>query len=48
MTIRLHGTPDEVGQAAQRLHDVFTVVDTSRLYRDRSGDLVRLYVHVRL
>lgn len=48
MQIRLHGTRDDVGQAAQQLHQLFTITRTSRLHPDRRGQLVRLYLDVRL
>lgn len=47
--IRLHGTPDEVDTAAERLARVFTVVAASRPYPDRgTSRLVRCYIDIRL
>lgn len=49
MKIRLHGTRDEVGQAAERLHEVFAITETSRIYADRPpSQLVRVYIDIRL
>lgn len=47
--MRLHGTPDECDQAADRLGQVFDVVSVSEPYPDRGkSSLVRVYVEVRL
>lgn len=49
MKIRLHGTLDEINEAAERLKQTFTVVSVSAPYKDRgNSSLYRLYVEVRL
>jgi hypothetical protein len=49
MELRLHGTPDEVDQAAEQLADVFDVVSVSTHRPDRGASrLVRVYLHLRL
>jgi hypothetical protein len=49
MKLRLHGTPGEVAEAADRLARVFEVVSVSPPYPDRGASvLVRVYVEVRL
>jgi hypothetical protein len=49
MKIRLHGTAEEVEEAAKRLHGIFAVVSVSDPYPDRGASrLVRVYVEVRL
>lgn len=48
MKIRLHGTPDEVRQAANRLREAFRVVSESDPYPDRgASELVRVYLEIR-
>lgn len=49
MKIRLHGTLDEVNEAAERLKETFIVVSISNPYKDRGdSSLYRVYVEVRL
>lgn len=49
MKMRLHGLPDEVAEAVERLHGIFAVVSVSDPYPDRGKSrLVRVYVEVRL
>jgi hypothetical protein len=48
MTIRLHGTRQEVERATAWLAEVFTVVSVSGAYPDRPPSLlVRVYLEVR-
>jgi hypothetical protein len=47
--LRLHGTPAEVAEVADRLTTVFQVVSISEPYPDRGASvLVRVYVEIRL
>lgn len=49
MKIRLHGTLEEVQEAAKQLDRVFQVVSVSEPYKDRGkSELYRVYVEVRL
>lgn len=49
MKMRLHGLPEEVAEAVERLHSVFAVVSVSDPYQDRGASrLVRVYAEVRL
>jgi hypothetical protein len=50
MKLRLHGTPAECAAAADRLRRTpgLHVQDESRPYRDRAGELVRVYLTVDL
>jgi hypothetical protein len=50
MKLRLHGTPAECAAAADRLRRTpgLHVQDESRPYRDRVGELVRVYLTVDL
>lgn len=49
MKMRLHGLPEEVGEAVKRLQGIFAVVSVSEQYPDRGASrLVRVYVEVRL
>jgi hypothetical protein len=49
MKLRVHGTPDEVERAVERLSETFEVVSVSAMYLDRPPSrLVRVYVEVRL
>ncbi|WP_267594478.1 hypothetical protein [Carbonactinospora thermoautotrophica] len=49
MKIRLEGTPDECQHAANRIRDVFDVLDVSEPYPDRPPSrLVRVYLTVRI
>jgi hypothetical protein len=50
MKLRLHGTPAECAAAATRLRRTpgLHIEDESRLYPDRDGELVRVYLTVRL
>jgi hypothetical protein len=49
MELRLHGTPDEVDQATERLAEVFDVVSVSTHRPDRgTSRLVRVYLQLRL
>jgi hypothetical protein len=50
MKLRLHGTPAECAAAAERLRRTpgLHITDQSRPYPDRSGDLIRVYLTVRL
>ena len=45
----MHGTPEEVERAVERLAETFEVVSISAMYLDRPPSLlVRVYVEVRL
>jgi hypothetical protein len=47
--VRLHGTREEVAEAARRLVEVLEVVSVSGPYPDRGASvLVRVYLEVRL
>jgi hypothetical protein len=50
MKLRLHGTPNECGAAAERLRRTpgLHITEESRPYPDRSGELVRVYLTVDL
>jgi hypothetical protein len=50
MKLRLHGTPAECAAATERLRrtDGLHAQDESRPYRDRGGELVRIYLIVDL
>jgi hypothetical protein len=50
MKLRLHGTPAECAAATERLRYTpgLHVQDQSRLYPDRGGELVRVYLTVHL
>ena len=48
MKLRLHGTPAECAAASERLRRTpgLHITDESRLYPDRAGELVRIYLTV--
>jgi hypothetical protein len=49
MRLRVHGTPDEVDRAVERLAATFEVVSISATYLDRPPSrLVRVYLEIRL
>jgi hypothetical protein len=50
MTLRLHGTPVECAVAATGLRRIpgLHIVDHSRPYPDRTGELVRVYLTTQL
>ena len=49
MKIRLHGDADDITTAAERLSQVFTVLNTSRAYPDRApSNYYRVYLDVEL
>jgi hypothetical protein len=50
MKLRLHGTGAECAAAAERLRRTpgLHITDQSRAFPDRGGDLIRVYLTVRL
>jgi hypothetical protein len=50
MKLRLHGTSAECAAAAERLRRTpgLHITDQSRPYPDRGGDLIRVYLTVRV
>ncbi|WP_020497615.1 hypothetical protein [Sciscionella marina] len=46
MRIRITGTEPETRRAAALIAELFPVRETSRFYRNRSGELGRIYMEV--